>query len=676
MIRSLRIPLLLLFLMTGLYGTSPSADTSINLNGDDVLQITRTFLRNHYSRAEFDDEHSRLMFRAYLDQYDPGHYYFLQKDIDEFAVNQAKLDDLVEQRNLEFAFAVVNRFKQRLAERNEQIFTLLDETPNLDTEERLERNRKNAAYPKDAAEAEKLWRVRLKFDLLELMAGGSTADDAREQLRKRHRNFQIRLAQSNHNDIVSSWLNAFTGAYDPHSAYMSPDELENFNISLRLSLEGIGATLRSEDGYTIISSIIPGGAAEREGSLKPEDKIIGVGQGEAGEFEDVVNQRLADVVKLIRGPQGTKVRLSISRIEDRSVEMRKSVIIVRDKIVLKEGEASSRILQTPPDVQGRSMRVGLIVLPSFYVDFAERRRSPEDYKSSSQDVQRILEEFKAAKVDGVVLDLRNNGGGGLDEAVSLSGLFLERGPVVMVKDFRGRLSVLDNPHTQPVYRGPMVVITNRFSASASEILAGALKDYGRAVLVGDSSTFGKGTVQNVINLREGLGAIKATVAKFYRPGSASTQNRGVVPDVVLPSVNSHLDVGESSLDNALPWDAISKAQFTPWEDLSPYVPILGERSRQRQSVSTDFRKIAEDVRTFLENKKRRDLLTVREAYAEVRAGHGAAVKEPGGDEEAGAKGDKAGKDPVLDESAAILRDFVLFSRSGTPPDIASKQESM
>ena len=655
MIRSLRIPLLIFFMLTGLWGTSPSADTIPNLTGEDVYQISRTFLRNHYSRDEFDENHSKLMFKAFLGQYDPSHYFFLQKDIDEFRLYEQKLKDLIDNRSLDFPLLVINRFKQRLVERTDQIQAILDGELNLETDETISKDRKNAPYPANSADAGKLWQVRVKFELLEQMGGGMALADAKEALRKRYRSFRLRIEQSNHNDFVSSWLNAFTAAYDPHSAYMSPDEYENFNISLRLSLEGIGATLRSEDGYTIVTSIIPGGAADREGNLKAEDKIVGVGQGTTGELEDVVNQRLADVVKQIRGPQGTQVRLSVMRTEG-TLERSKLVTITRDKIVLKDGEAQSKIILAPADASGQRRRIGVITLPSFYVDFAERRRSPDEYKSSSQDVQRILEDFNQRKVDAVILDLRNNGGGGLDEAVSLSGLFLDSGPVVMVKHYDGRLLEMENPHARPVYRGPLAVITNRFSASASEILAGALKDYGRAVLVGESSTFGKGTVQNLFTLREGLGAIKTTVAKFYRPGSASTQNRGVAPDVVLPSVNNHLEIGESSLENALPWDSIAKARFTPWADLSPYLPVLQQRSTQRVEQSADFETIRGDVKTFLGSRDRQTGLPLRDAFAELKKGQQNGASKP---RESGETPEpSSGKDVFLDEAAAVLNDFI------------------
>ncbi|MCH8843814.1 MAG: carboxy terminal-processing peptidase [SAR324 cluster bacterium] len=668
MIRTIRLSLLILFLLPGLWGTGPLAESTPELNGRHVRDITRAFLSNHYSQAKFDDAHSQLVFAAYLRQFDRNHLYFVQADIDKFKEFEFMLDDLIGADDLDFPVLVFSRFKTRLEERSLQIDSLLASPFDLETDEKGLGDRSDASYPKDTDEARELWRKKLKFDLLALMTAGGKEEAGREILRKRYRNYAIRIRQYNHNDVVSAYLNAFTAAFDPHSAYLSPDDLENFNIALRLSLEGIGATLRSEDGYTIITSIIPGGAADREGTLKPEDKIVGVGQGEEGPYADVVNQRLSDVVKLIRGRRGTKVRLAFLRLSDSAIESRTEVTIVRDKIVLKEGEASGKIIEHPAGTNGKILKLGVITLPSFYVDFAARRSNPIHYKSSSQDVKRILNEFLEAKVDGVVLDLRSNGGGGLDEAVSLSGLFLERGPVVMVKDYRGRLSTMENPHRKPLYRGPLLVMTNRYSASASEILAGALKDYGRAILVGDRSTFGKGTVQNIISLQNGLGAVKTTVAKFYRPGSASTQHRGVVPDIVLPSVNNHMEIGESSLENALPWDAIPKADFEPWEDLSPYLLVIQENSRQRLAKSEEFQEVSVAVQKYVDNMDKRSQMTAREIMAEIRR----RLSESENEEDDSA-GNKPSADIYLDESLSILADHIrLHEQGATQHDVANQ----
>ena len=597
---------LLVFVL--LPGAAP-AQSGKKLQGGDVAAIVKTFLRSHYSRAAFDDTHSSLMLKNFLNSFDPGHYYYLQRDIDEFQAYSRRLDNMVLGGNIKPAFAIFDRVRKRVNERASTINRLLKGKFDLKSEDSTIRDRKDEPYPKNEAEAEKLWAKKLKFELLEQVLGGAGEADARKTLERRYRSRRILMNRYTHNDVVTSFLNSFTAAYDPHSSYLSPDQLENFNISLRLSLEGIGATLRWEDGMTVVTSIIPGGAAWREGSLKKEDKITAVAQGVEAEFEDVQNMRLIDVVNRIRGKRGTIVRLAVLRKLDGSGEARREIAIERDKILLKESWAKGKIREQPRK-GGPPFKFGVIKLPSFYVDFSERHSNPNNYKSSSRDVARILEDFKAKGVDGVVLDLRDNGGGGLDEAISLSGLFLKRGPVVQVKNVRGRISVISNPHSEPIYKGPLVVITNRYSASASEILAGALQDYGRALLVGDRATFGKGTVQNIIQLSRGLGALKTTVAKFYRPGSNSTQNKGVVPDIVLPSLANHLDMGESSLDSALPWDAIRKYAYRPWGDLAPYIPVIQERSRQRRRGLPEFVKIEERVAEYLKNEKHRKVVTV------------------------------------------------------------------
>jgi len=485
-------------------------------------------------------------------------------------------------------------------------------------------------------------------------------EEARASIRRKYHSAHLRMDQTSRNEVVSMYLNSFTATYDPHSSYMSPDEQENFNISLRLSLEGIGATLRWDDGYTIISSVIPGGAAAREGTLKIEDKIIGVAQGKDSPFEDVRNLRLIDVVKLIRGKRGSLVRLGYLRKADGVQEKRFEVAIQRDKIVLTDREAKGTVREVKRPDREQPYKIGIIELPSFYVDFSQRDAHPDQYKSSSRDVERILQKFNSQNVEAVLLDLRDNGGGGLDEAVSLSGLFLERGPIVRVKNNRD-IQTYDNPHDAPVYRGQMVVMINRYSASASEILAGAMKDYGRAIVVGDRATFGKGTVQNIISLPTGQGALKTTVAKFYRPGSSSTQNKGVESDIVLPSLNNYLEIGESSLENAMPWDALAKGNLKPWSDPQAYIPSMLERSEQRQQTSEYFRKVREDVQTYLKTQKDRKEITIKQLMAErgtakERANAAKQTKEVNPD-----TGKPAGPDYPLEEAVSILMDYLQLA---------------
>lgn len=665
LMRTARTLFLLAFLLAGLWSSQPLAEAEVQLEGDHVANISRMIQRYHITRDPFDDSRSALMLDRFVAQFDPARLYFLQKDIQEFQPYRDKLDDLVPRGNIESAFAIHKRFVQRVHERTADVERILSGKLDLkDTDEPAVVDRRKASFPKDEAEAQTLWRRKLKLEMLENMASGKSEAESRELLLRRYRSVQLRMDQITHNDVISMFLNALASTYDPHSSYLLPDELENLNITLSLSLEGIGATLRWEDGYTVISSIVPGGAAAREGTLRPEDKIIAVGQGKDGVLEDVRNQRLSDVVKLIRGKRGTVVRLAYLRKVDGVREKRQEVTIVRDKIVLTDREAKGSVQERKRPEREQPYRVGVVELPSFYVDFSRRHSNPETYKSSFRDVERLLRQFISSGIDGVVLDLRDNGGGGLDEAVQLSGLFLERGAtVVRVRDNNGDTVSHDN-NSPPVYRGPLVVLVNRYSASASEILAGALKDYGRAIIVGDRTTFGKGTVQNIINLPAGLGGVKTTVAKFYRPGSSSTQNRGVESDIVLPSLNNYLDIGEASLDNPLPWDSLARANLKPWGDLAPYLPALAERSRQRQMASPYFRQVNEDVQHYLERKKNSRELTIRQLLAE---------REQDGKEGGMRSGERprhdpnkptTQPDPVLNEAMEILIDYVRMSTGG------------
>ncbi|MEE8395043.1 MAG: carboxy terminal-processing peptidase [bacterium] len=648
-----------------------TAESSLTLGGEQVAEITRTFLRHHYSGLTFGDEQSRQLLKNFMRRLDRGHYYFLQSDVDNFQQYSTRLDDLVRRKNIEIAHEIFGRLRTRLTERGVMIDRLLDGKFDLRSEDSTVLDRSEEPYPADAADAERLWAKRLKFELLQRVLGGAKEEEAKQSLRRRYRSRRLELQRYSRNDVVAEFLNSFTAVYDPHSSYLSPDRRENFDISLRLSFEGIGATLRWEDGLTVVATIIAGGAAFREGNLKPDDRIVSVAQGRNGRFEGVRDMRLIEVVKKIRGPKGTTVRLLVLRKGDGPVEDRVEIAIVRDKINLTEAEAKARVIETKAAAGVPPYRIGLITLPSFYVDFSRRNAHPRDYKSSSRDVKKILKKFQGENIDGVLLDLRNNGGGGLDEAVTLSGLFLPRGPVVLVKDLRGRLQRYRNPRRQPLYKGPLVVLTNRYSASASEILAGALKDYGRAVLVGDRSTFGKGTVQNIIALPPGLGALKTTVAKFYRPGSSSTQNRGVVPDIVLPSLNNHLEIGESSLDNALPWEAIAPTGFTPWGDLSPVLPVLAERSRLRRQGKPRFQEIERRVAEYLAQEKNRKVVTVSQLIERSKKG-----KKNGPSKAAATPppAQPADEDAYLLEVVDILVDYIeLSAKKGGPRVVIRKR---
>lgn len=651
-------------------GCAPSqAQSRSKLDGEHVATITRLFLKSHYSQQAFDDSHSAEMLRRYLNRFDPGHFYFLKSDIAEFRGFSTKLDNLVRRGNIDLAFTIYERFLGRFTQRFKTMEAALEKGFDLSRDETFLLDRSKAPYPANPAGAARLFRKRLKREFLQMTLGGQSSSEATESLRRRYRSRKFRFEQFTRTEVVTAFLNAFTSSYDPHSSYMSADDYENFNIQMRLSLEGIGATLRWEDGYTIITSIIPGGAAYRQGTLQPEDKIVGVGEGHDGAFKDVTNQRLIDVVKLIRGHRGSTVRLAFMRKEKGVIEKRFEIAIIRDKILLKDGEAKGKIEERTRPGTNQPYRIGVITLPSFYVDFEDRRNNPNNYKSSSRDLERLLSEYAKKRVDAVVLDLRNNGGGGLDEAVSISGLVLNSGPVLMIKNTRGRIHLIQNPHQRPVYKGPLVLMINRNSASASEIVAGALQDYGRAILVGDRATFGKGTVQQIKNLERGLGALKTTVAKFYRPGSSSTQNRGVEADIVLPSLNNHLDIGESSLDNALPWDTVTRVAFRPWGGNGALLPVLREKSRKRIASDEFFLGVKADVDEYLRLRKNRKAITLKQMIAENRESEKKSAAPP---DKAGDSGkNKEQVDNPLEETLRITMDYIQLLNAQTARSIAT-----
>ena len=424
---------------------------------------------------------------------------------------------------------------------------------------------------------------------------GAEGQEAIDKLARRYHSFAKRMHQIDGDELLEMYLNAFTTSFDPHTDYMSPDTQKNFDIAMSLKLEGIGASLQSEDGYTVVKKIIPGGAADKDNRIKPEDKIVGVGQGDDGEMVDVIDMKLQDVVKLIRGKQGTVVRLEVIPIGSTD---RKIYKITREKIELKDSEAKGEVFDAGRKPDGTPYRIGVIDLPSFYRDMAGDRRGLADFKSTTHDVRKILDDFNRKGVDAVILDLRRNGGGALNEAISLTGLFIGEGPVVQVKDADGRVQHLDDTDTGMAWSGPLVVLISKFSASASEILAGAIQDYNRGLIVGDYSTHGKGTVQSLMDLGQQLfrlpnspamGALKITMQQFYRPNGDSTQKRGVLADIELPSLTTHLDVGEADLDYPVAFDRVEPLSYKHFDYVNPAIcDQLRQLSQQRVQASEGF----------------------------------------------------------------------------------------
>ena len=595
--------LALLFLLFPPFLTAK--DKNSKLTGPVVKGIVEQFVSMHYAQKPLDDEMSAKIFSLYMNRLDPAHYYFLAADVAEYRKYETRIDDMLLRGNAKLSLDIFERFKTRLSERLAMMEEFMGEDFDFSRDANWTLERDEVPHPETTEDARKIWRTKVKFDLLTLKLGDTSVEDGKERLMKRVRGLWKDYFQYENDDIVSMFLNSMAAAYDPHSSYLAAQDLKNFDISIKLSLEGIGAVLRWEDGYTVVNSIVPGGAAARQGKLKADDRIIAVAQGDQA-FESVIDMRLNDVVQLIRGKRGTKVGLQILRKTKKGFDTLK-FIIIRDKIVLKDGEAQAQIIEQSSTVENKTAkethRIGVIKLPSFYVDFNGQRKNPKNFKSSSRDVKKHLEEFVREKVDGVILDLRSNGGGGLDEAISMAGLFIGHNPVVIVRQSGGRRVTVHRSRERVVYGGPLLIMLNRYSASASEILAGAMHDYQRAILAGDTTTFGKGTVQNIFQLPEGYGALKVTIAQFYRVSGWSTQNRGVETSLVLPSLNNAREIGESTLDNALPWRSIDPVSYRVSGNLKKIIPELRQLSKNRIANSDFFQKVNEDVQEYLTNIK-------------------------------------------------------------------------
>ena len=542
--------------------------------------------RHHYNRTRLDDALSAQMYDTYLKHLDPQRSLFTQQDIDAFSGNRLRLDDLLLQGDLSVGFAMHKRQLQRLQDRlNFSIDLVENQLDGFDfnTDQDILVDREEAPWASDEQALHQLWRAQIKDEVLRLKLAGKSLDDIGELLGKRYRGQQIRVNQTRSEDIFQNYINALAQVYDPHTQYMSPENAENFDINMSLSLEGIGAVLQSDNEYTKIVRLVPAGPAQRSQQLATSDRIIAVGQGE-DEMVDVVGWRLDEVVKLIRGPKGSPIRLEVIPASNPPGDLTSKVVnLTREAIKLEDQAAKSSVIEL--NNNGHDYRIGVIDVPGFYIDFNAYRKGDPDYRSTTRDVRRLLGELSEQKVDGVVLDLRDNGGGSLQEATELTGLFIDRGPTVLVRDSQGQVQQLDDPEAGVTYTGPMAVMVNRLSASASEIFAGAMQDYGRALVIGES-TFGKGTVQSIQPLNHG--ELKLTLAKFYRVSGQSTQHRGVVPDIRYPSLLDSEEIGESALPNAMPWDTIPPARYQTSRHLQPFIAQLQQQHEARAAKDPDF----------------------------------------------------------------------------------------
>jgi carboxyl-terminal processing protease len=598
--------------------------------------VTALMRREHLSKHELDDEISQRGLELFMKSLDNMKLYFYQSDVDEFAAKKNELDDMVRAGDISFAYTVFSRLLKRIDERVALVDELLKQDFDFTTDESLITDPDKLAYPKSPEEARERWAKRLKYDLL-LLKAEKTAEkkegtappsneDPRERLKRRYHSFAKRMHQTDSNELLEMYLSAITNGFDPHSTYMAPASSENFDIIMSLQLEGIGAQLKVDDGHTVIDKLIPGGAAAKQGELKVGHRVVSVGQGEDGEQVDVAEMKLNDVVKLIRGRAGTVVKLGVESSAGGDVKIIK---ITRAKVELKDSEARAQIIEEGKKESGAPFKIGVIDLPSFYMDMTRARDGTQDFKSCSRDVRRILDDFNTKGVDAVVLDLRRNGGGSLTEAIKLTGFFIEDGPVLQVKDPEGRVQQYDDDDRGIVWKGPLVVMTSKFSASASEILAGAIQDYRRGLVIGDSSTHGKGTVQTMVDLGPqmfrianppDLGSLKLTVQQFYRPSGDSTQQRGVLADITLPSITDHMDVAEGDLDYPVAFDKVAETPFEKFESVSPnMVGSLKELTTDRMTKSSEFQKLRKDIERFVEQKAKKEVPLNEQKFMARRA---------------------------------------------------------
>jgi carboxyl-terminal processing protease len=594
--------------LAGLIPLSLFARSSVE-PGQVAISVARWLEQGHYTREKLDEKMSARFLQTYLTTLDYNKLYFTQKDVEEFESRYAStLGDSVLRGDLAPAREIFTRFKLRVEDRVAKNKKLTQKKYSFESNRTVEINRQNVPWPKNQEEADRIWQDRIEAELLKEELAELKLRPPPETVTRRYDQVLRNVREMEEDDVVKTFLSALAQTYDPHSEYLSPSDLENFQISMKLSLVGVGAVLSSEDGYAKVKEVVPGGPADRDGRLTVNDRIAAVAQGEA-EFEDVVDMKLDKVVEKIRGKKGTLVRLLVIPGDATDPSKRKVVEIRRDEVKLKDQEAKAEVL----DLDGQSgnpVRIGWITLPSFYANM-ESRGAP---KSTTEDVAALISRLKRDGIHGLVIDLRRDGGGSLEEAINLTGLFIPRGPVVQAKDSNGKITVSQDTNPELVYNGPLIVLVNRLSASASEIFAAALQDYGRAVIVGDERSFGKGTVQTVLDLGRLMspfslgtadaGALKLTIQKFYRVRGGSTQLKGVESDIVLPSLTDNSEIGEGSLKNRLAYDEVAPVKIVDSMAATPlFLDELRARSAQRLVTDAEFRYTIEDMSRVREKIK-------------------------------------------------------------------------
>lgn len=568
-----------------------------------VVQLVE---RLHYKDTQLNDAFSIEILNKYISSLDPNKMYFLGEDVVAFDRWKTQLDEGLKIGNLEPAYEIFDVFKKRVAKQKEYALTVLDSELSFETDEAYRWDREKAAYAIDQKELDDIWRKRVKNDYLSLKLLKKEPEKIKETLTKRYNFMAKRIDDMKSDDVFQYFINSYLSLVEPHTGYMEPLTSENFEINMKLSLEGIGAVLGNDGEYTSIQTIVKGGPADMEGSLKSGDKVLAVGQDTEGSFEDVVGWGIEDVVQLIRGEKGSTVRLRIIGEDEGPDTLPRVVNIVRDKVKLEQQAAQHKIMKVKDGKHDR--KIGVIDLPTFYLDFAGLQSGDPEYRSTTKDVKKILKKFEAEGVQGIIVDLRNNGGGSLYEAIQLSGLFIDKGPIVQTKLSHGKVDVKRDVNPTIAWKGPMVVMVNKLSASASEIFAAAMQDYGRALIVG-SQTYGKGTVQNVMPLNEyvndpelELGQLKMTMGQFFRINGGSTQNRGVIPDIEFPASPGLENYGESSYENALPWNSISSSDYTVFDDLSDEITQLKNRYSERTAINFEFDFLKKEIELYQQEK--------------------------------------------------------------------------
>ena len=574
--------------------------------------IYQLLTKYHYKKVSVDDSLSEKILEKYINSLDPNKEYFFQNDIDYFNQYKLQMDDYITSGYLEPAYEIFTVYNERVKDRIEYVFSLLENEPDFSIEEELMFNRKKSEWFADSGQMNNYWRKKIKNAILNLKILGKEWESNKETLDKRYKRFEKTISQFNSEDVFEMFINSFTEIYDPHTSYFSPVNADRFEINMSKTFEGIGARLQQDIEYTTIFQIMPGGPAYRNKELEKGDRIIGVGQGEDGPYDDIIGWRLDDVVSKIKGPKGSVVKLLVLKKESNIDDYPDTVRLVRDRVDVVDEDATFDII--PYRADNKDYNVGLIKIPSFYINFEEAQRGIKDYKSVTRDVKRCIDSLKALSVDGIIIDLRNNGGGSLQEAIDLTGLFIETGPVVQIKSSSGRIEVEKDFDRSIHYDGPLLVLNNSFTASSSEIFSGALKDYNRGLIVGES-TFGKGTVQNLIDLERffpnsnlQFGQLKITLAKYYRVNGGSTQKIGVEPHVEFPNIYDRSIYTENARSNALEWDKIRDITYDNINYINePLVDHLNNAFTQEVKSDSSIINYLSFVEETKENRKKKSI---------------------------------------------------------------------